>query len=291
VTVERACNLKELLGSDLIHRIVGGMRELPPLPRTYSALVEALSDAEVGLDRIARIVERDVAVSARILQLANSALFGAMQHISTVRTAVSYLGFDVLKNLVLSVEVFQALSTGTEIGGCSPESIHEHSYLTASIAARLPVDQRLMEGAKVAALMHDVGKLIAMKRLPEQFAQVVRSAREQGRVVYDVEREAMGATHAEIGAYLLGLWGLPFPVVEAVAYHHNPGQVPHQTFDCLAAVHVADVLAHARDPRLGNAGFAAPSFDTQYLEALGVANQIAGWDSTAAEVAAALGGT
>jgi putative nucleotidyltransferase with HDIG domain len=290
VTVERACHLKELLGGDLILRTVGGMRELPPLPRTYAALVEAFSGPEAGLDRIVRIVEHDVAVSARILQLVNSALFGLTQHVSTIHTAVSHLGFDVIKNLVLSVEIFQALSAATEIGGFRSESIHDHSYLTACIAARLSVEKCLIQGAMVAALLHDVGKLIVMKRLPEQFAKIVQLAREQGRVIFDVEREAMGVTHAEIGAYLLGLWGFPFPIVEAVAYHHNPGQVPHRTFDCLAAVHVADVLAHTVAPRQGNGDFAPPSFDMQYLESLGVANQIAGWDSTATEVAGAQGG-
>jgi len=286
VTVDRACELRDLLGSDLILRTVGAMRELPTLPRTYAAMVQALSDPDVGLDRIARIVEQDVSLAARILQLVNSALFGLTQRISNVRTAVSYLGTDIIRNLVLSVEAFRAFDGVAAVGGYSLEAIHAHAYLTARIANRLPTQKPVKEAAGSAALLHDVGRLILMAQLPKEFAGIAGLAREQGRPLYDVEREVVGVTHAEIGAYLLGLWGLPFPVVEAVAYHHNPGQVPHQAFDSLAAVHVADALAHTQKSMPLSAEFAPPSLDQQYLSNLGVADRIAEWESMAAEVAA-----
>jgi len=286
VTVDRACELKDLLGSELILCTVGAMRDLPTLPRTYAAIVQALADPDVELDRIARIVEQDVSIAARILQLVNSALFGLAQRISTVRTAVSYLGTDIIRNLVLSVEAFRAFDGVAAIDGYSIEGIHAHAYLTARIVSRLPTEKSVKETAGAAALLHDVGRLVLMARLPKEFAGVAQLAREQGRPLHDVEREVVGVTHAEIGAYLLGLWGLPLPIVEAAAYHHCPSQVPHQVFDCLAAVHVADALAHAQDSMPPSTGFAPPSLDRQYLADLGVAEQIAGWESMAAEVAA-----
>ncbi len=285
VTVDRACQLKDLLGSDLILQTVCAMRELPTLPRTYSAMAQALSNPDVGLDRIASIVEQDMSLAARILQLVNSALFGRPQRISNVRTAVSYLGAEIIRNLVLSVEAFRAFDGVAAIGGYSLEGIYAHAYLAARIASCLP-EKPLRETARAAALLHDVGRLVLMARLPKEFASIVGLAREQGRPLYDVEKEVVGVTHAEIGAYLLGLWGLPLPIVEAAAYHHNPGQVPHQAFDCLAAVHVADVLAHAQQPMPPHTGFAPPSLDRQYLADLGVADRIAEWELMAAEVAA-----
>jgi HD-like signal output (HDOD) protein len=286
VTVDRACELKDLLGSDLILRTVGAMRELPTLPRTYAAMVQALADSDVGMDHIARIVEQDMSLAARILQLVNSALFGLPQRISTVRTAVSYLGTDIIRNLVLSVEAFRAFDGVAAIGGYSLEGIHAHAFFTARIASRLPTEKSVKETAGAAALLHDVGRLVLMARLPKEFAGVAGLARRQGRPLHDVEKEVVGVTHAEIGAYLLGLWGLPLPIVEAVAYHHNPSQVPHQVFDCLAAVHVADALAHTQESMPPGAGFVPPCLDRQYLANLGVADRIAEWQSMAAEVAA-----
>jgi len=286
VTVDRACELKDLLGSNLILRTVGAMRGLPALPRTYAAMVQALSDPEVGLDRVGRLVEQDISLAARVLQLVNSMLFGLHHRVSTVRTAVSYLGTDIIRNLVLSVEAFRAFDGVAAIDGYSLEGIHAHAYLTARIASRLPIEKSVKETAGAAALLHDVGRLILMARLPKEFAGIAQFAREQGRPLHDVEREVVGVTHAEIGAYLLGLWGLPLPIVEAAAYHHNPSQVPHQVFDCLAAVHVADALAHTQESVPPSAGFTPPSLDRQYLADLGVADRITEWESMAAEVAA-----
>ncbi len=285
VTVERACSLKELMGSDTVCHTVGAMTDLPPLPRTYGALVQALSDPDAGLDTIARIVERDVAVTARILQVVNSPLFGTSRRILNIRTAVSFLGVDILKNLVLSAETFRAFEGAREIGGCSLESVHAHAHLTARICRRLPVEQELKEIANLAALLHDVGKLVLMTRLPDQFAQAVEQARQKRKALHETEKEVFGVTHAAIGAYLLGLWGLPFPIIEGVAYHHCPGEVPHQTFDCLAAVHVADVLARTHEMQPEAARLATPQFDMQYLSDLGVGDQVGAWQSIAEETA------
>ena len=285
VTVERACSLKALMGSDTICQTVGAMRELPSLPRTYGALVQALSNPDASLDGIARIVEKDVAVSARILQLVNSPLFGISRRIANIRTAVSFLGVDILKNLVLSAETFRAFGGAKEIEGCTLENVHAHAHLTARICRQLPMEKQLKEVANLAALLHDVGRLVLMTRLPDQFAQAVQQARQRGASLHEMEQEVFRVTHAEIGAYLLGLWGLPFPIIEAVAYHHCPSQVPHQVFDCLAAVHVADVLARMHEMQLERARLAAPQFDMQYLGDLGVTDQVEGWQSMAADVA------
>jgi len=284
-TVDRACDLKHLLGSEVILQTVGAMRDLPALPRTYAALVQALADPDIGLEYVGRIVEQDISLAARVLQLVNSALFGLQQRVSTVRTAVSYLGTDIIRNLVLSVEAFRAFDGVAPVGGYSLEDIHAHAHLTARIACRLPTDKAVKESVSAAALLHDVGKLVLMSRLPQETARVAELAREHGRPLHEAEREVIGVSHAEIGAYLLGLWGLPLPVVEAVAYHHNPSQVPHQVFDCLAAVHVADALAQTL-PSMATNPFVPPALDLQYLADLNVQDRIPEWQSMAAEVAA-----
>ncbi len=285
VAVERACSLQALLGSELIRRTIGSMQSLPPMPKTYACLAQALADPDTSLDKISRIVEHDVSISAKILQLVNSPLFGVVQHISTLRTAVSYLGTEIIKNLVLSIEVFRTFEGKQDLGGYTYEQVHQHAFLTARIAHRLPTQGHLRDSASVAAVLHDVGKLILMNRLPAHFKRVVETCQSQRRPMHEVEQELIGITHAEIGAYLLGLWGLPFTIVEAVAYHHTPAQVPHQHFDSLATLHVADVLAHENEDPGGETPFPNPTFDEAYLVSLGVQNQVEHWRTLAAQAA------
>jgi HD-like signal output (HDOD) protein len=284
--VERACSLNASLDSELLRRAVGDMQELPALPRTYTVLTKALSDPDVSLHQIAEIVERDVAVSAKVLQLVNSPLFGCSRHVATIHTAVSYLGVNVLKDLVLSVESFRLFEDSTTAGGFSPEGLHVHSYLTARIAVRLPIQGHLKDTAYIAALLHDIGILVLMTKLPKHFARVVASVQAEERPMHVVEERLIGVTHAEIGAYLLGLWGLPYGIIESVAFHHAPACVPHQTFDALGAVHVANILAHEiEDSRLEGPHFTHANLDQHYLETLGVTDQLPAWRAIAANAA------
>ena len=286
VAVERACSLRALLRSELICNTVGAMQDLPALPKTYGALTSALGNPDFSMEQVAQIVEQDVAISAKVLQLVNSPLFGVSRHVATIRTAVSYLGINILKNVVLSVETFRAFEGGERVEGVSAQALHTHSYLAARIAASLPTEGHLKDAASVGALLHDVGILILMTRLPKHLARVMATVREQKRPMHRVEEELTGVTHAEIGAYLLGLWGLPYAVVESVAYHHNPARVPHQSFDPLATVYVASILAHEIEAASGTGGFLAfDALDMDYLNALGVAGQLPAWREIAKQVA------
>ena len=244
VAVERACHLKALLSDDSIRRTVTALGDLPSLPRTYEALTQALADPDTSLQKVAKIIEQDVGISAKVLQLVNSAFFGIAHSMTNIQSAVSYLGINTLKNLVLSVEIFRAFKPKRDLPGFSLEKLQHHAQLTAHIAARLPVPKHLADIAVVAGMLHDVGKLILAWKLSEHFEKMLAEALEAHCPVYKVEEREDGFSHAEIGAYLLGLWGLPYTVVEAVALHHGPNRVPHQNFDAISAVYAANLLAH-----------------------------------------------
>jgi HD-like signal output (HDOD) protein len=289
VVVERACHLKALLNDDSIRRIVGALSDLPSLSRTYEALTAALEDPDSSLQTVARIVEQDVGISAKILQLVNSAFFGISRSITNVQNAVSYLGINTLRSLVLSVEIFQVFKPKRTLPGFCLEDLQRHARVTAHIAARLPVPKHLSDVTLVAGTLHDVGKLILAWKLPDEFERVLDTAAKENLPLYQVEEHEYGFSHAEIGAYLLGLWGLPYAVVEAVALHHRPNRVPHQNFDAVAAVYVANLLGHeqetpAREARLEN------NLEPlqEELAALGVEQQLPHWRAMAAEVPAML---
>jgi len=292
VAIERACHLKVLLSDDSIRRTVGALGDLPSLPRTYQALTSALADPDTPVQKIARIVEQDVGISAKVLQLANSAFFGIAHAITNIQGAVSYLGMSTLKSLVLSVEIFQVFKPSSPLPGFSLEKLQHHARLTASIAARLPVPKHLADVALAGGMLHDVGKLILAWKLPERFKKLLAEAAGERRPLHEVERVEYGFSHAEIGAYLLGLWGLPFTVVEAVALHHGPNRVPHQGFDAVSAVYVANLLARELEVTSPQ----APPEDSaetheQDLIALGIQQRMPDWRALAAEVPAQLAGT
>jgi putative nucleotidyltransferase with HDIG domain len=278
--VERACNLNALLSQDAIRRVIGSLNELPLQPKVYTSLLAVLSNPQASLPEIARIVEGDLGLCAKILQLVNSSFFGLTRHVTNIHQAVSYLGTDTLKNLTLSVETFRTLDA-KGLHGFSLEALHRHSIRTANLAKRMLEDRNQADDAFVAGLLHDVGKLILATRLRPDFRTVLQEAGGRSLPEQEVERQALGVSHAEIGAYLLGLWGLPYPVVEAVANHHHPRRVSPKRFDVLGAVHVANLLC--REPSEGTEAASGDQIDMEYLESLGVADRLEGWKALARE--------
>ena len=282
IAIERATSLSDILSNKLLASMVGSVKDLPILPRTYLALRQSLANPNVSIKDIVRIVEQDLAISAKILQLVNSAFFGLPREISTLQTAVSFLGTQIVQNLVLSAEVFHVFEKATPIKGFSFEDLHMHSQLVAKIAGRIPANSHVHGAAIVAALLHDMGKLVLAVRSPKHFERAVQGAIDEKLPLHVVEEQLIGVSHAEVGAYLLGIWGLPTPVVEAVAQHHHPQRIPHDTLDAIAIVHIANYLAHEHPvhPPIGPVLVNQPP-DPAYLEAIGVTQFIPEWTELA----------
>lgn len=244
LAIGRATNVSELLNSKLLAGIVGSVQDLPVMPRSYFELRDALSNPNYSLKKVVHIVEQDVGVSAKILQLVNSAFFGLPKEITSVQMAVTYIGAEMLQNLVLSAGVFRVFEKGRDLKGFSFEDLHMHSQLTAKIAGRILPASPMRDAVIVAGLLHDIGKLVLATRSAQHFARSIEESRVSKIPLYEAEQKLMGVTHAEVGAYLLGLWGLPAPIMEAVANHHVPGRIPHMMLDNVGAVHIANVMAN-----------------------------------------------
>ncbi len=282
VAVERATSLSNILSNKLLANLVGSVKDLPVLPRTYLALRQKLAEPEASIVDVVRIVEQDVAISAKILQLVNSAFFGLPREVSSVRTAVGFLGIDTLQNLVLSAGVFTIFDQLARLPGFSCEELQAHSQLTTKIAGQIPASAHVRGVAVVAGLLHDVGKLVLATRAPAHFTRALEGAEAEGRPLYVVETELMGVSHAEVGAYLLGIWGLPSPVVEAVAHHHHPERVPQDSLDAVGIVYISNILAHQVAGRApAGEPLAQMEIDTEYLERLGVSEQFPSWQEMA----------
>lgn len=273
-TIERIFTLQDLLCTPEIRRTIGHIGGLPSLSASYTALQSAVRDPDISLSRVAAIIEKDVAMTAKVLQLVNSGLFGLAQTISSVNTAVSYLGVETIKNLALASETFRVFVPDACIPRTFLEMMHRHAQRTAVIVAALPLSIKERDAAIVAALLHDIGQLVLASRMPLPFSSALSLSRERNCSPFEAEESILGISHAEIGAYLLGIWGINGLTVEAVAHHHRPTRIPHQGLDSSAATYLASLIALQLDLHPNDtAGADLPAHDKQSLETLGLMTQ------------------
>jgi HD-like signal output (HDOD) protein len=280
--IERVNQLQTRLVDAQVRSIVGGIDSLPSAPNTYWELTMAAERPEVSLAEIAAIIERDPAMTLKVLQLVNSAYFGAARHVSTVQQAVGRLGLELLKALTLSVHAFDTLK-GPPCKGFSIDALQQHSFLTARLAKQLLSDPALGAEAFATAVLHDVGQLVLAVGATERFEHVLADQRASQRPLYEVEVEQLGATHGEVGAYLLGSWGLPINMVETVAYHHMPSNASSACQRVLAAVHVADALVDQGVYKGASAG-QDQKLDLAFIARMGLSAELPRWRELAAEL-------
>ena len=289
--LDRALAIREMLEQPALRAAVGDTESLPSPPPVLLELRAALDARGTNAGTIARIVEKDPALTAKLLQLANSAFFGASRKYSagtvvSVADAVVMLGMATVEQLALITGLLVAFEGQEKALGMSPEAMQDHSRRVADTAAHLMTSRRFAEEAYVSGLLHDIGKLVLACRFPESYRRVAPEARLRRLPVWQIEQEEYGATHAEVGAYLLACWGLPRIVVEAVAHHHHPSALGRTHFDPVGAVHVADalvkaVMGPASDPSLD----LATLVDTTYLAQAGVLGRLGIFREIANELA------
>ncbi len=276
-TVKSSCALRDLLGQESLRRIVSQTESLPCLPSLYTELMDELQLSDGSIQKVGRIIEKDISITAKLLQLVNSSFFGLPRHISNPSQAVILLGFDTVKSLVLTVGLFSQFNQ-TALSILNIENIYKHSMGAGAIARGIAKSENMAEeqvdNAFMAGLLHDIGKLVLAASLPEAYREVLDLSRHGEVSLPEAEIEKLGATHAEVGAYLLGLWGLPYTVVEAVAFHHNPGNCPSTDFIPLTAVYAANILENHAPAGMEDLG---KKFDSEYIKRFDLNERIPVW--------------
>lgn len=276
--VARACALRELLADPLLKKVVSRMGCLPSLPSLYAEITEELRSPDASIQRVGEIISKDVAMTAKILQLVNSAFFGLRRRVANPAQAVNFLGLETIKSLVFAVQIFSQFE-GRKLHGFSLEALWDHSMTVAAFARMIAREEEaepmVIEAAFMAGLLHDLGKLVWVINFGEAYMSVLAEAQQRRIPVQMIEREHFGTSHGEVGAYLMGLWGLPDNMVEAIAYHHSPGTLPSPGFSALTAVHAADILTH--DLQKNSPVFIQQEVDSDYVEAAGVADRLPHW--------------
>jgi HD-like signal output (HDOD) protein len=277
VRMMRAFALKDLLENPEVKGLVSKLDSLPSLPALYLQLADELRQPEPSLAKVAKLISADIAMTAKVLQLVNSAFFGLRCQVSKAYHAVELLGTDVVRALVLSTHVFSKFETDL-LSEADVQYLWQHSLATASYAKRIAMlehcPQRLVDDCFTSALLHDAGKLIMAFALRDQYQRVLELIKQEGRGMTEAEHDVFGCGHAEIAAYLFGLWGLPGSIVEAVAWHHQPALSMQSAFSAVAAVHVASIY-HEQKSQHWMRDMTA--IDYEFLERIGCKEHEAEW--------------
>lgn len=263
-TVDRCLALQELLNDPDLRATIGRMRRLPTLPATHLKLRALLQDEQVETHDVAELIGADTVVAAKVVQVANSAFFRSRSRITSLEQAITRLGFGTICSLVLSAEVFSQWPQPSAVGIIDLERLQEHTHQVVAIVSALTAPSRrndrpgrgtgaefmamqMHDDAVLAALLHDLGYWLLVHECPAELEKARVCALTEGVPLDHAERLIIGTSHATIGAYLLGIWGLPHAVLEAVAHHHTPERVPHASFNALAALAIAHALAPLHD--------------------------------------------
>lgn len=241
--LRRALLLRDLVSPQPLRELLGAMGQLPAMPRVYAELTRRLEDPSVSVLELGELVSEDMVLAAQVLRMANSAYFGRDRAVTRLTDAAARLGTRLLRSLVLTAELYGGFPMPARFQSRA-EELQRHSALVARIASGLEPRAAWNDDAFSAGLLHDIGKLVLMSRMPDRYEAIEREAHESGRSVAEVEEQRLGAHHGTVGACLLGMWGLPSVVLEAVHGHHGLALDVPQRLNPARAVALADRLAH-----------------------------------------------
>ncbi|MBN1437102.1 MAG: HDOD domain-containing protein [Sedimentisphaerales bacterium] len=286
-TITRVSSLSGLLTNEKLQCAIAQLESLPCLSRLYTELMGELKSPDASIAKVSEIVTQDVSMTSKILHLVNSAFFGVRQRVTDIQQAVSLLGLETMSVLVLSIRIFGQFEDGLAKG--FPHShLWDHSLRVSrcarAIAEAEQASAEIAAQSLIAGTLHDIGKIILAAKTPVEYQTVLRLIKEDSLSSLEAERKVYDVTHAEIGSYLLGLWGFDDSVIEAIVFHHNPQASNKDEFSIITAVHVANaIVSESEDASvLGDSS----EIDTAYLESIGLADRMPCWREACSEVGA-----
>ena len=276
--IRRALSLEGWLQDEKLRGLVAQMPPLPSLPSVYQQVVKELNSAEGSAEAVAETLSKDLGITARLLQTVNSAFYGQSRRITHVGEAVLILGTEAVRSIVLCSQACSQFDRDKPLP-FSIDRLWTHSMAVGERARRIALLQthqpEMADEAFTAGLMHDIGILVLAANLPDAYQELWQSLPQRSTPLWQLEKEVLGASHAEIGAYLLARWGMPITLIEAVAYHHEPARGIQDGFTVLTAVHGADAIVS--EETAGCETSVLPALDEPYLESLGLRERVEIW--------------
>ncbi|MHC1790366.1 HDOD domain-containing protein [Solidesulfovibrio sp.] len=276
--IDRVLALGDIFTDQRLRETVSRIDSLPVLPAVFAELTEELRSPNASVKNLGGILAKDIGLATGLLKLVNSSFFGMPQRVSSTEQAVTLLGLDTVRALVLAHSLFSRFDS-RRYPGFGLSGLWDHSLGVARLAKTLAAleggDKTVEDVCFMAGLVHDAGKLILAELFEDEYTRVLALARSRNITTWAAEMEILGVSHAEIGAYLLGLWGFEEAVVLGVARHHQPGRAGGSPPLAVPVVHAANALEHALV--VINRQYAEHPLDTETLAALGLGPRLDAW--------------
>jgi len=230
------------------------IEDLPTLPAIAMEVNKMLTDYDTTINSLSRTIEKDQAMVSKILKLVNSAFFGLGGKVSNISHAIVVLGFNTIRNAVVSISIIDTLSVKEDLDGFDITDFWKHSLAVAVISKYLAekTGSHSADDCFVSGLLHDMGKIVLLQHFKDLFQKVWLAVKENHLSFYEAEKNQIPIDHARIGGHLAKKWQLPMAMIDAIRYHHNVKQHvndPH----LLMIIHAADVIVntYAKDSENG----------------------------------------
>jgi len=271
---------------DILLQLFSKMDSLPVLPDLYLKVTEEAQRPFSSTTSISKVISRDLAVTAKIIKLVNSASFGLKKKILSVKDAVTYIGLETVKSIIIATNAFEHFSD-EDIQEFNIDKIFNHSVKTGALAGNIMKvvhkEQKLYDASVMAGMLHDVGKVVYIANMKQEYRKVVAMQKKSGQPMYQVEKELFGGvTHSDMGAYLIETWNLPENVCTAISEHHRAVRAfGGGYFNVSAAVYIANQFTHIPENKNGKTVDWLRR-DKTYLDSLGLQKYITEWETLAA---------
>ncbi len=275
--------LRAIISRVAVRSLVASHNRLPATPALYTQLIDLLSDPRSSMVKVAEVIERDAGMSGRLMQVVSSAFFGLPSQMTSMGACVAYLGLDTIRSLVLSAEISRAFPV--RIRGFSAESLQAQALAVSRLTRRMAGSMAEPSQAFVAGLLHNIGRLVLASRAPEGFAEAIELSQSSSLTLAEAETQVFGVTNAEVGAYLLGIWGQPSSVVRAIAAQDYPAAVDADAPGLATVLHLGKRLAVNPAAQLSQQDDPGDSISETHLHRVGALEQLAEWRTLAQRLA------
>ena len=272
--------LDAILPINGLKSFVSGLKKLPSIPSVVRELAIEIEGAEPSIDKIVDIISRDIAMTSQIIRLTNSAFFALPVKANTLNHAIKLLGLNTTRDIALTAGII-GIFRGDETTAKKLEKLSKNclviNKLARDIAMLGGLEKNICDQAACSGIVSHLGTLLLQTAKPQLYQQAQKMAEAGEKEIYKREKDLFGASHAELGAYLLGLWGFSLPVIEAVAFHHTPSLRPSRKFDATTALHIAQCIAKGESMAAADREGLLEQLDTQYLKEVGIEKDFPKW--------------
>ncbi|TIH16547.1 HDOD domain-containing protein [Marinifilum sp. JC120] len=282
--IKKSLRLKNIFLNERAAKAIASIEDLPSMPDLFMKLERELGKDDVLISNIGKMIGEDMSMTAGLLKLVNSPFFGLYSKVTKPEQAVTLLGLDNLKGLVLGIHLFN--SKGSDKIDFSIEELGKHCQYTALMARAIVKAEggsnELAEHTFLAGFLHDIGKLVLATSYPEEYGTILSIVREDNLPVQEAEKDILGFTHAEVGAYLLAIWGFDEDIIEAIYCHHEPQRLGSVDLSPAVAIHVANSFDH--ELRVKNSDYAPHLLSAEWLEQNEFSHKLPEWLQICAEL-------